>query len=100
MMIRWYDDPYDGTFWLPCECVRWHGGGSVNDKRRLRVRKLEVGEGDHHYRWRVSTTGNLIRWYAGGWLMHQGDGVWGLFCSRHVCYALPGETYIRVGRQH
>ena len=20
MMIRWYDDPWDGTFWRRCEC--------------------------------------------------------------------------------
>ena len=23
MMIRWYDDPYDGTFWRRCECDAW-----------------------------------------------------------------------------
>jgi hypothetical protein len=22
-MIRWYDDPYDGTFWRRCECDAW-----------------------------------------------------------------------------
>lgn len=21
MMIRWYDDPWDGTFWRRCECT-------------------------------------------------------------------------------
>lgn len=21
MMIRWYDDPWDGTFWRRCECA-------------------------------------------------------------------------------
>lgn len=23
MMIRWYDDPWDGTFWRHCECTAW-----------------------------------------------------------------------------
>ena len=23
MMIRWYDDPWDGTFWRRCECTAW-----------------------------------------------------------------------------
>lgn len=23
MMIRWYDDPWDGTFWRRCECPAW-----------------------------------------------------------------------------
>lgn len=22
-MIRWYDDPWDGTFWRRCECDAW-----------------------------------------------------------------------------
>lgn len=21
MMLRWYDDPYNGTFWRHCECA-------------------------------------------------------------------------------
>ena len=21
MMLRWYDDPWDGTFWRRCECT-------------------------------------------------------------------------------
>jgi hypothetical protein len=23
MMIRWYDDPWAGTFWRRCECTAW-----------------------------------------------------------------------------
>jgi hypothetical protein len=23
MMIRWYDDLWDGTFWRRCECTAW-----------------------------------------------------------------------------
>jgi hypothetical protein len=23
MMIRWYDDAWDGTFWRRCECTAW-----------------------------------------------------------------------------
>jgi hypothetical protein len=23
MMLRWYDDPWDGTFWRRCECNAW-----------------------------------------------------------------------------
>lgn len=23
MMIRWYGDPWDGTFWRRCECPAW-----------------------------------------------------------------------------
>jgi hypothetical protein len=23
MLLRWYDDPWDGTFWRRCECDAW-----------------------------------------------------------------------------
>lgn len=28
MLIRWYDDPWDGTFWQRCECTAWIDAGA------------------------------------------------------------------------
>lgn len=35
-MLRWYDDPWDGTFWRRCECDAWaepHGAAPVTVRR-------------------------------------------------------------------
>lgn len=37
MLLRWYDDPWDGTFWRRCECDAWaeppHDYGPVTVRR-------------------------------------------------------------------
>ena len=43
MLIRWYDDPWDGTFWQRCECTAWIDAGTHVAVSRVADRQSAAG---------------------------------------------------------
>jgi hypothetical protein len=57
MMIRWYDDPWDGTFWRRCECTAWiHAAVYPVTVTRVAEGGLSGSRLDHLGLWPVHST--------------------------------------------